>query len=688
MSLALSPFLFAFALVPGASSQLGVADVEATSVFSPINTGRFNVVHGSARDEVAVNRGRFWCLARYDASSLVLESFYASPFFAHATNPASSNYILWLEVGDVLGDAGLEVVTLYEDRTVRIHDVATRALMSSFTAAQDYPDSLLLHDLDGDAKAEIVVSDSYGLAVQSAAGAVMWTFSGSVGERLIAGQFDDDAAQEIVAESGVVIDAATHAEQWSFPTAAGQLVAADIDDDGKLEWIAGWESDQVRAIDVDTQSVKWSFAAGNLDALAIGDIEGDGREELFEGVGGSGFVHVFDATNGTPLGIIDGPNFDFSDLELGDFDGDGALEVLMPAKLPSNQPTSMSVADAATRAIEWSNLVLGPIAAGPVRGDVDGDGTDEVVVVCNGSIVTGRIVVLDGASLSVEAISQPIANGQFSSSVVSVALVDADADGAREIAVGSQQSGAIAEVFDYSPPNGFTRIWTNATQPASAAFSAVAVEDVDADGDLEVLCGTDGTSSAFTTPCVYVYDYGTQALEWTTPALGPAGFLMPVRELTLTDADHDGVDELVVFRAGDGVFVIDVATRTIESGVRGPFRSAAFVTLGSGAGGLFGAITGDDVGDVRRHVLTTSGWQTSSATTFASWRIEGLAWDPRRSSFASALGRIERHPGLAATPVWTSAAYGVGSGDFVTLVFDGDAPLHLVSATPDMVVGF
>src|SRR5437764_10750401 len=93
-------------------------------------------------------------------------------------------------------------------------------------------------------------------------------------------------------------------------------------------------------------------------------------------------------------------------------------------------------------------------------------------------------------------------------------------------------NGAI-EIYRFDPNNTFTRIWTNATQPDSE-FSFIDVADLNNDGTRKVI----GAASGY----VYAYDYPSGVQSWQSVNLANS---YSVSGLVVEDLDGDGNKEIV-----------------------------------------------------------------------------------------------------------------------------------------------
>lgn len=211
-----------------------------------------------------------------------------------------------------------------------------------------------------------------------------------------------------------------YATGWCEDAYHGAPVVADVDQDGSLDILAA--SYTVQCLDAATGSVKWRFPAGkdrNTTAggsspsqlrtwpgLYVGDIDGDGRNEIVAGHGSSilhqGVLAVYDENGyfkpGWPQTL---PNEVYS-VAVADLDGDGTMEIAAGIGVNDGQSVYVYEHDGSLRP-GWPQLdaahdgnktpVLpdsdpkapslgyswGIFNDNIAIGDIDGDGTPEIV---------------------------------------------------------------------------------------------------------------------------------------------------------------------------------------------------------------------------------------------------------------------------------------------------------------------
>jgi hypothetical protein len=655
---------------------------------SGIGASRLSFVHAGGAVELATSSasystfgpGNFWFTLRYDPQSASYQQTFVSPSYA-------PHGIVRTLAADVTGDANEEILVALDDGTMIVADGVSKATLATFHTPTGVLTALATGDVDGDGKADLLALDGVTLYAYTAAGALLWSVNGPTGFDIIAAQMDGDPALEIATTNGDVVDAATHTVQWHWPAGFGiRLAAGDIDGDGKSELIAAQDWNFVWAFDVDTQLPKWSIPFGDIDAVALCDLDGNGTLELLVGEGQWGEVRIFDPVTQQQIDHIPNPDHGVSALTAGDIDGDGSNEILWCAGYSSSGPDHLRIADRLTHAIEYiSPDLVGPVI-GVQRGDLDGDGIDEIVACTtqsDSSYSSGRILVFDAATLRLRAISAPIVGNLSFSGARDIQLANVDADPQLEIVVGADRLfDGVIEIYDFSSSNQFSLIWTNATRPLGSPFQSVAVGDIDGDGNLEVVGGVDIASTSSQGAFVYVYDLNSHLEEWHS--LHTGGY--PIRRIELADTDQDGVTEIVALNSGSGdVYVFSGATKVLEAIVQGSFTSLGQINLGPTPATPRPIVLGDANGNVLAYRHNGTSYQLTAQAALANTSI-ARAEAYRRNIFVQAGGTIRQHTGFIPVPIWESLSYGSVAGNHVLYAPNG--PFVIVAGTTMGVFGF
>jgi hypothetical protein len=275
------------------------------------------------------------------------------------------------------------------------------------------------------------------------------------------GDADNDGDLDLVAGGGeghlYVFDAKTHKELWRSPDLvrdAHGIKVADVNSDGKNEIITGcgYRTDvphgriYVFNWSGHRELFPGSAISDEFDAkirgMAVADVDRDGVQEIIAGSGvalgekpGEGYVRVFSGKDGSLEWKSPDTNGDVEGLVVADSDSDGLLEItggngyryFQGYAFQYRFKGSGGVGSPPAYEQAWFSDNIGPKAYAVAVGDIDGDGTKEIVV----GNQPGYIWVFDGATRQVK-----WRTGLLGSDILGITLADIDGDGALEIIAG------------------------------------------------------------------------------------------------------------------------------------------------------------------------------------------------------------------------------------------------------------
>jgi hypothetical protein len=627
-----------------------------TGLSAALNTGRPEIY--AAGGIATFGGNEYWYALRYAPQTHSFQQVYASERYSVGIRRVALAH---------LAGQGWVIVVALGDGTVYLYDQPTKVLLSTFAGpctARGGLQSLIAADLSGDGADEFVSSCADGSLVAHGAGYTTWTLAGAGGTDLVAGQMDGDPAIEIASTTGDVVDAFTHATQWHRQGGFGaHLEAADIDADGRDELIAADPWYIVWAYDVDRQLPRWSISSDlDIGAIRVGDVDGDGAQELLLGDGQWGAVHAYDTTTLAEEWSIDNPEHGVTNIAMADVDLDGVLDVLWGAGATSSGPDHLYVADWQTREIQAQTESLDGPFVGPQVGDLDGDGINEIVAASSSSDSTyasGRIVVFDSRTHAVRAISPGVADGIYAwTGIHDLKLRDLDGDGRPEILVATDHLyDGLIEAYSFSASNKFTRVWSNATRPVGAPFHSVDVADIDGDGDLEVLGGGGREHTGAQGVYIYAYDVRTHAEQWHTLQLGD--YWSSVTDLAVADTDGDGDLDVAGMVEGGDVYVFDGASHVLDAIV--PVEGASFGILKTG--GAPQLMVGSASGHLVRYAFDGTGYAEISDHALQPTALDGLRVLAPGSLWVGSNGFLTRYDHGAKS--FQTANYGIGFGSDV-----------------------
>jgi hypothetical protein len=301
------------------------------------------------------------------------------------------------------------------------------------------------------------------------------------------------------------------------------------------------------------------------NAPAFGDLDGDGRADLVVGVLGGAYdpnrtsianLHYF--SRGADGRFVRRTGQLLPVLDLGsetvpalvDVDGDGDLDLLLGTKIdPERRGSGLvhlveNVGNARKPAFRQRGLLA--ISSGyhlaPATGDLDGDGRPDLLLGGFGA----RVAWYRGETL-VDSAMVTIPRG----SNTTPALGDLDGDGDLDLLVG-EASGTL----NYYRNDGSRRVpaWVLVGEQFEGIDvgrrSAPALADLDGDGDLDLLIGSDEAG------LVLFRNEGTRSSFRFVQDSSFRPDVPPISAPAVGDLDGDGVPEIVVGGIGGGVILL------------------------------------------------------------------------------------------------------------------------------------
>ena len=249
--------------------------------------------------------------------------------------------------------------------------------------------------------------------------------------------------------------------------------------------------------------------------VAVGDIRDNAAAEIVVGAGRGGGPHVrvFN-TAGTWTGYGYFPfHPDYRggiDVALGDTDGDGEQEIIVGQASDGQAWVKVYEADDA-HTIRAEFIAYGESFEGGVHvaaGDIDGDGIDEVITAA-GMGSSGHVRAFDGSGNWTGFDLFPFEDGYKGGGDVAVGNIDG---GPEEEIVVSKASFGTAQVKVYKTDSS-KRVVSDFTVVAESHKEGVnvAMGDVDADGEDEVLVGMGGNG-----PQVMAYESYGERMDFNT----------------------------------------------------------------------------------------------------------------------------------------------------------------------------
>jgi hypothetical protein len=390
------------------------------------------------------------------------------------------------------------------------------------------------------------------------------------------------------------------------------VAAGDIDGDGLIDLVCGDFSGPTSVYRntgaVFAQAPAWS--SSRLDptqSIALGDIDRDGDLDLV--CGNRGQKSTLYLNGGTAFAAApawtSAEDRTTEEVALADVDGDGYLDLVLgnrsePNELYRNEGGLFGARPAWSAAFADSTVCL-------ALGDVDGDG--RIDLVCGSQTPKGRPLRLYRNNAGAWG-QVPSWNSTDSVSAVALALGDVNGDGRLDLVCGTERQGIRLYLNDGGAFQG-RAAWIAAPE---AITESVVLGDVDGDGDLDLVAGNFGQESA-----LYLNEGGVFS---TTPAW-QTGTADRTYTLALADVNADGALDLICGNAQQSTTLYlneGIAFSRNPIWVARPGGRITSVALGDvdGDGALDLAAGGLDAGNV---VYRNVGGSFSAEPT---WRAGGL----------------------------------------------------------------
>ena len=373
-----------------------------------------------------------------------------------------------------------------------------------------------------------------------------------------------------------------------FTGGAYYVVIGDIDGDGKADLVAitGYNTVSVfrntsssGSITAGSFAPRVDFTTGNwAQAIAIGDIDGDGKPDLAvtnesdytvsvlrntSTIGSVTFASKVDFTTGTyPMGVA-----------IGDIDGDGKADLVVANQSSNTVSVLHNISTAGT--VNFApkvDFATGSHPYGIAIGDIDGDGKPDVAVTNYYSSSTSVLRNTSTSGYVNFATRVDITTGLYP---ISIAIGDIDGDGKADLAVANVNSNTVSVIRNTSVSGSVTFAsnvdFTTGTNPYE-----VAIGDIDGDGkpDLTIANYGSNTVSVFRNTSISgSITAGSFAakVDFTTGA-NPYG-------VAIGDIDGDGKPDLAVTNRGSNTVSV------LRNDPLAPITGVAAINTCSGGSG-------------------------------------------------------------------------------------------------------
>jgi hypothetical protein len=355
--------------------------------------------------------------------------------------------------GNIFGD-GIPRVAVRSDSQLGVYVVATGA--ASWVHPSTGSGDLVLAQLDADSELEIVLggNSAPGLVLDGMTGATDWSYPDAFGTLLASGPLGPNKEIQFVGALNqiTVFSGAPYSPIWDYvqglyftPTA---LAVGDLDGDGRAEILFSVQNGPLQVIDTITHM---ATPLGNLyftGAITFVDLDGNGQHDILLGDGSS--IGVADSQTGASLWQIMSRPADFRATAIADSDGDGSSELLTGYGVStwSTDSNGLQIRDmdnGNTLAILTSGCCSTydyfAVASSRILVAPDLPAMAPQIVLAGTTVYDGTVVVVDGKTHAVT--TQIGTYGQppfYSRSISDAALIDVDGDGVPDIVAATQPS--------------------------------------------------------------------------------------------------------------------------------------------------------------------------------------------------------------------------------------------------------
>ncbi len=411
-----------------------------------------------------------------------------------------------------------------------------RALLWEFKADQAIDGSPLLADLDGDGRAEVILTTKFGhlYALSGGDGSLLWDYvqppyRWPAEYDVSAWDTDHDGVLDIVlsfAKAIFVVSGRNGVCLWTLVAPADFRTPAafgDLNGDGVDDCVVGGDDQRLRAHSTKDGSPLWSrkMQEGPTQRAALGDLTGDGTLECITGCA-DGAVYALNGRDGSVVwgfraggSLLDSP-------ALIDVDRDGSLDCLFACS-----DSRVYAVSGSKGTLIWSLDTQDKMTDAPFLSHVDSSGVWEVVV----ALTTGRCLSISGSKGTV------VSSLDFKRGMKDTVLEDLDRDGVLDCVSFAQAPRVIA----YSG-RSLAPLWTYEC-PAPLKASPC-VGDLDMDGFPDCVFACDDHR-------VYALSGAAAGPLWSVLVPGPR-----LPSPSVGSLDRDGVPDCVVASENGKVYAI------------------------------------------------------------------------------------------------------------------------------------
>lgn len=315
------------------------------------------------------------------------------------------------------------------------------------------------------------------------------------------------------------------------------LTLADLDGDGVDELLIGLNTKFVAIKGDGSLLFEKTMPGPVLYPPAVADLDNDGNLEIVINYGFSTLQngitvldHLGETMDGWPKAF--GTTLVNNAPTVSDLDDDGTYEIIT-AQRASGTSALIHVynVDGTYFNENWPYDILSVSCFTPSVGDIDNDGTKEIIVA---GYNTGLHAIRPDGSLSP---GFPVANAGVAYSYQSPILVDLDGDGDLEIVGANHGDNSAYYVREHD--GNYRTGWPKAV--SSWTYAPPTVADVDGDGEYEIFAGHPNFQDG--APLPTIHGFNPDATNQENFPINKVGGNEGV--ITIADINNDGVMELI-----------------------------------------------------------------------------------------------------------------------------------------------
>jgi len=505
-----------------------------------------------------------WLILQYDPQKLSYDQVYISQRYANDINR--------MVLQDLDGDGRAELL-LNENNNLHVIDMESLQTLRTVTLqgvySPFYRAQIRYGDIDNDGEQEIVVGGHSKLNIINALTFEVERIISVDASEFDIGNVDQDTLTEIAFHTGEVwqITGSNILNEYIFRNPQGstqndRLELEDIDNDQREEAVMYVSSDSLHVYDLETQTRKYGkYIDTWIGAFYITDLEEDGSKEIIYGGNQWDDIYCVRAASGVQRWRITNEGYGTMGITVADSDHDGVKELTWTSIDDMN--SLIQVYDVMTRTKEWSNPGSGSPFYGIAIADIDADAHPEVVLAGN---IYGDLKIFDAHTKKMEYQSPLDLLPKSSRGVYNLLIDDYKADGDLDILIGTDlgNNGAIYIIDGDTHTIESSHVFTSG-DPSSIFDLGYA--DVNGDGIKEFI--------ALTGNHVFVINSTTYQVLWSSENFG-----IPVdryNDLIIGNADLDTAKEIVVCK--DRIRIYDDVTFASKASEKDQYLSALLLDV-------------------------------------------------------------------------------------------------------------